>query len=150
MPQDEERLQIIKEKSESFLLSQQERNSVKTELTTSGYFAATRDLIVIVLLYSQMWEFGPACFITVLQLKRVWVRNYERLQIISCYEFAILTFRRRICYHMMTCTLFVTNVFICPFLVSAKTWKGVISITQCTFRHTAIWKSKRRLINTIW
>ena len=101
MPQDEERLQIIKEKSESFLLSQQQRNSVKTELKTSGYFAATRDLIVTVLLYSQMWEFGPACFITVLKLTGSQFRNYERLQIITYYEFVILIFRRRLCYQMM-------------------------------------------------
>jgi len=38
-------LQIIKEKSNSFLLSQQQKNSVKAVLTTSGYFAATHDLI---------------------------------------------------------------------------------------------------------
>jgi hypothetical protein len=68
MPQDEERLQIIKEKSKSFLLSQQQRNSVKTELTTSSYFAATHDLIVTVFLYGLIRESGPACFITVLQL----------------------------------------------------------------------------------
>jgi len=78
--------------------------------------------------YGQIWEFGPACFMTVLQLKRAQFQNYERLQIISHYEFAILTFRRRLCYHMMACTWFVTKIYVCPFLVNAKTCKGVTFI----------------------
>jgi hypothetical protein len=126
--QDEERLQIIKEKIRHFLLRQQQKNSAQTDLTTSGNFAATHDLIVTVFLYGQIWEFGTACFMTVLQLKRAQFQNYKRLQIISHYKFDIFTFRRRLCYNTMACTWFVTNVYVCPFLINAKIWKGVIYI----------------------